>query len=549
MNNRDLNTSYSGSMYNQDMKPLDYLYGPWESIEQMLNELNVIVDDIEPGLTVGVIENDKVVEYWNPISKVGFIKKTTGGNVHDKVDTYSEALELATVDNVGNFIFVKNEEIIDGVSYGGGLYFVSDENKLEHVSTNLWYGIFPEDEQMDEDEILHVNHDGAARLSEVYRIFKIEQLKNRKNLEHLNRHVEWMVEDLDSEDFNVDNTFVSKVEKKLITDPFHSDKTCTKIQIHHKDLDTENIIMDCGKNEDDEVINPDGVFVKVVGTNVGNYKNGDVIKNSDNLKDVIKNILITESHPTKFELPTIELKGIEDKKIYEVGSRLTTLLDVDYTDGKIQTFEGAENEDGGKMIDADCIPQKPVYTSNYEYVSPSSLEDDNNTLSPIPGELDIYLDIEKTYIFKASVDYNENLIIPKTNFGNPEVDLRIPAGTAIDTKTIDVKFKFWAKISYDIFEPVDEIISTDNYGEPKWLNKNEVFEKSVELHQNETYYILCPNDCYVLYDTPAAVNVSPVQNGYYRHELPNGESIMYDLYYMKNPGVYQNIRIMHSEPQ
>lgn len=543
MNNRALNTSYSGSMYNQDMKPLDYLYGPWESIDQMLNELNVIVDDIEPGLTVGVIENDKVVEYWNPISKMGFIKKTTGGSVHDKVDTYSEALELATVDNVGNFIFVKNEEVIEGVSYGGGLYLVDDENKLEHVSTNLWFGIFPEEEQMEEDEILHVNHDGAARLSEVYRIFKIEQLKNRKNLEHLNKHVEWMVEDLDAEDFNVDNTFVSKVEKKLITDPLHSDRTCTKIQIHHKDLDTENIIMEGGKD-----VNPDDTFIKVVGTNVGNYKNGDIIKNSDSLKDVINNLLITESHPTKFELPSLELNGIEDKKIYEVGSRLVTLLNVTYTDGKIQTFDGAENEDEGVMVDANCVSKRPVYTSNYNYVSTASLDIDEESFNQIPGELDILLNEENTYYFKASVDYDENLIIPKTNFGNIETDLRIPAGTVTDIKSIDVKFKFKASKIKDngdnIITVGNDVISTENYGESRWLTKNEVFEDVVELKQGETYYVLCPQDCYVLYDTPAAVNVKPVKGGVYVHTLPNGDNMNYELYYMKNPGTYQNIRIM-----
>ena len=526
MSDRALNTSYSGSMYNQEMKPLDYLYGPWESIEQMLNELNVHINEIEPGLTVGVIEDNKVVEYWNPIVSMGFIKKTTGGNVHDKVDTYSEALEYATIDNVGNYIYVSNEEDVDGKSYASGLYLVADEGQLLLLSSNLWYGIFPESEQMQEDEILHVNHDGAARLSEVYRIFKIEQLKNRKNLAHLNSHIHWMVEDLDTEETEDEHVYISKVEN-----------THGKISLSHKDLDTSNILMS-GHDEDNEE-----TFITVVGANVGNYKNGDVIKKGDTMTNVIRNLLVNESHPTKYELPTITLNGIEDKTILEVGEKLATVLNITYTDGKIQTYEGAENLDEGIMIDADCRHDSPIY----------SLKENDSEFETISSVIDQVM-TEGTYTFKGSVNYSKNLVIPKTNFDNIEHDLFIPAGSTSDEKTIEVKYKIWSvqkeDVDRNLVVEVGDYLNPDNiieYGEPMWLNRNETCIDIIKLKKGEGYYILCPFDCYVLYDTPIAVDVKPVMGGVYKHVLPNGDEIDYILYYMLNTGTYFNVRIMSDE--
>ncbi|MCM1217714.1 MAG: hypothetical protein NC548_24745 [Lachnospiraceae bacterium] len=61
------------------MKHLDYLYGPWESIEQMYEDLQVTYEEIPIGLTIGIIEDEQIVEYWNPTTESGFIKKTSSG--------------------------------------------------------------------------------------------------------------------------------------------------------------------------------------------------------------------------------------------------------------------------------------------------------------------------------------------------------------------------------------------------------------------------------------------------------------------------------------
>lgn len=79
MSNNRISTSYSNSMYNQEMQHLDYLYGPWESLEQMYEDLQVSYEEIPIGLTIGIIEDRQVVEYWNPTTESGFIKKTSSG--------------------------------------------------------------------------------------------------------------------------------------------------------------------------------------------------------------------------------------------------------------------------------------------------------------------------------------------------------------------------------------------------------------------------------------------------------------------------------------
>lgn len=249
---RALNTSYSSSMYNQDMKPLDYLYGPWKSIEQMTTELHVDVDEIEIGLTIGIIspETGSVVEYWNPTPGRGFIPKYLN--------------DTGSGNDFGDYV--------------------------------LNFGEFPESEDMMEDEILPVTKDGAAKVSDVYRIFKIHQLASNKAIDHLNSHVKWMVSDLDKytghdhdkccdccgDDMEYGHSFISRVEN-----------THGKITLKHDDLDTGKVLMDgryIGGNCLDVDNKAEGDFI-VVQNNIGGYRKGDVIKNGTTLEEVLKKIL------------------------------------------------------------------------------------------------------------------------------------------------------------------------------------------------------------------------------------------------------------------
>ena len=75
-------TSYGTSMYNANLFPLDALYGPWDSFDELWNEFAILPEDLELiplGLTVAIREDVKIVEYWNPTKESGFIKKDSSG--------------------------------------------------------------------------------------------------------------------------------------------------------------------------------------------------------------------------------------------------------------------------------------------------------------------------------------------------------------------------------------------------------------------------------------------------------------------------------------
>lgn len=533
MNSRALNTSYSGSMYNQEMKPLDYLYGPWESINQMLVELNVSLEEIEPGLTVGVIDNDKVVEYWNPIPGVGFFKKTTGGSVNGTAINYTDAIEnFATYENEGCFVFVENSETItleDGsqVTYGRGLYLVIGDGQLLCLATDLWYGEFPEDERMGDDEVRLVPNDGAARVSDVYRRLKKHQLWADKNINHLNSHVKWMLEDIDKMDEEFKHIFISKVEN-----------TYGKITLIHTDLDTKNVLMS-GHDEDNK-----DIFVKVYGTNVGNFKNGDEIPNGMTLEEFLKNLLYTEVFPTKTELPKAKLTGVGEDVVLEVGETYTTTLGIDYTDGKIQTYYGCENVDDGEMADAGC-----TYDDRYFVLKPGA-EDFESIVGHVYSEVLT----EGKYTFKVNVEYSESITTAYSNLDNPVYDLTIPAGTLTDEKSISCKYKVWANKITDpernLVIEKDNTIEPDNigeYGDNTWLDKNKVCVEKVILKPGEGFYVICPEECKVIFDTKIFDDVHAIEGGNYLYTLPNGEQKGYKLFYMLNPGTYTNIRVISKE--
>ena len=72
-------------LYTDSLKSLDALYGPWDSLRDMIDTIynRESTDDyfdkkikaIPVGATVGIIEDGTVVEYWKPVDGQGFVKK------------------------------------------------------------------------------------------------------------------------------------------------------------------------------------------------------------------------------------------------------------------------------------------------------------------------------------------------------------------------------------------------------------------------------------------------------------------------------------------
>lgn len=103
------NGSYSTRRYNASLKPLDALYGPWDSVDEFVHTVaeddEAIIDDLsevlETGLTIGIIEDGKVVEYWNPKNNIEFVKKavggSTGGSTVSVTPSLTEGTEVAKI--------------------------------------------------------------------------------------------------------------------------------------------------------------------------------------------------------------------------------------------------------------------------------------------------------------------------------------------------------------------------------------------------------------------------------------------------------------------
>ena len=118
----------------------------------------------------------------------------------------------------------------------------------------------------------------------------------------------------------------------------------------------------CGDNQDDEGnIIKEGNFLTVRGTNIGNYKSGDVISNGTTLEEVLRNILDKTLYPdyTKNETPSIKVEITPDEKVYEVGSNIDFNINTEFVDGKVMTFLN-DTDLESSFVDAGCS-QKSDY--------------------------------------------------------------------------------------------------------------------------------------------------------------------------------------------
>ena len=543
MSNR-ISTSFSNSMYNQEMKPLDYLYGPWDSIDDLLLELHVSVEDIEPGLTIGIIEDGKVVEYWNPIEGKGFFKKVEGGIV-GSFDNYKLALENAIKDNVGNVLIVENSSIDDVTkeTYQSGMYIVSNVGELKLIGSDITYGEFPEGLDMSDEayDPNIVSKDGAAKVSDVYKRLKNHMTKSNTRitpLENFKENVlsqidEYTPHDTDSgdehDDMRDNHMYIQRVER---------DESGQVIIIKRKALDTDRVLM-CGDNQDDEGnIIKEGNFLTVRGTNIGNYKSGDVISNGTTLEEVLRNILDKTLYPdyTKNETPSIKVEITPDEKVYEVGSNIDFNINTEFVDGKVMTFLN-DTDLESSFVDAGCSQK-----SDYVITMMKPTETDYS-------DVDFTNLVEGQYKIKVDVEYTASTTVPQTNKGEDVKELEkyiIPEGLASTEISFDVKYKMWYFVgdkSDDLL--TDEVTNIDTFNDG-WFNEDFNLD-TITLEKDKGIYILIPDEYKVIFDTQLVKNVDAVEGGLYRHVLHNGEEKIYRLYYMLNSGIYNNIRYVKKE--
>lgn len=535
MNNR-ISTSFSNSMYNQEMRPLDYLYGPWDSLDDLLLELHVSVDDIEPGLTIGINEGNSIVEYWNPIKGKGFIKKSNG--ISASYETYLQAIETATSDNIGNIIFIKNtSKDTDGKEHQSGMYVISGDGELKLIGSNIEYGEFPEGLDMSDDAYDPdiVSKDGAAKVSDVYkrlknhmtksnsRITPIETFKNNL-LSQIDNYTPHDIDNGDKNDDTRDNhMYIQRVER---------DESGQVIILKRKALDTDRILM-CGDNQDENGnIIGDGTFLTVRGVSIGDYKPGDVIKNGTSLEEVLRKLLDKTIYPdyNKNVKPSINL-NIENNQTYEVGNNLNMNFNPEFVDGKVATFLN-DTDIEETLVNAGCttngdITLKMLKPGDEEY-----------------SDIDLTNLIEGTYKIKAEVKYTSSIVVPQTNKGEDVTDLEkyiIQAGTVSVEKYFNVKYKMWNYIGEKYDALLGETITDINNFTESWFDEDNS-TKSITIENNQGIYFIVPKNYKVVFDTQFVQNADAVEGGTYEYTLPNNDTKTYKIYYMLNAGTYENIR-------
>ena len=64
------------------------------------------------------------------------------------------------------------------------------------------------------------------------------------------------------------------------------------------------------------------------------------------------------------------------------------------------------------------------------------------------------------------------------------------------------------------------------------------------LNDGEGIYIICPDNCKVIFDTKLFDDVLAIKGGSYTYTHPDETQTEYRLWYMLNPGLYTNIRIV-----
>ena len=130
-------TPYSANGFQKNWHVYDGLYGPWNSFRELVVSINPDLssktdEEIENylktrpvGLTVGIYENDKVVDYWNPVEGQGFVKKSSTINV----SSYEEALTYVTnEENAGKIIVIPDKD--SDSDNESGVYVISENGEL-----------------------------------------------------------------------------------------------------------------------------------------------------------------------------------------------------------------------------------------------------------------------------------------------------------------------------------------------------------------------------------------------------------------------------------
>lgn len=118
---------------------VDAKYGPWNSNTEAIT--NIPRESRAKGLTVGIIENGKIVEYWweSSIENSGLIKKqSTGGGGGDTYTLYLNNNITEDSNTYLNSLYASaniKDIVIDTTN--GGMYYKYNTNKWTKINSTI----------------------------------------------------------------------------------------------------------------------------------------------------------------------------------------------------------------------------------------------------------------------------------------------------------------------------------------------------------------------------------------------------------------------------
>lgn len=183
--------------------------------------------------------------------------------------------------------------------------------------------------------------------------------------------------------------------------------------------------------------------IKVMGVNVGNLHNGDIIESGTTIWAVIKRMLtnVIDVHAVA---PTITMSSTVSTRKVEVGTTVSQTFSVAYTDG---SFVG--NEGYAYSVSAGCSEGSTTY-----YKDGVALADASNTTT---------FGSVGSVVFSAATAYGASTVTPKKNDGTNS-SVSIASGTAASsiTYTVSKKVFYGGNVGrldndHDIREQLDSV--------------------------------------------------------------------------------------------
>lgn len=212
--------------------------------------------------------------------------------------------------------------------------------------------------------------------------------------------------------------------------------------------------------------------ITIVGVNVGNLKDGDVIPEGTTLTNLLEKML-RKTIGVKTVKPTVSLTSASFNNIYEVGTLLDLEFNYTYVDGKFVGESGYNYS-----INAGCEIESVSYFKNNDLITSTQ-----DRLSIVEGDTS----------YKISLKYSDSTTTPLNNIGE-NANVTISSETISDIKNVTGAYKYFmgysSNTSYEQFNS-DDIRGLNTKSD--FIKGDTIVVDSTIKSNGSSIVIACPN--------------------------------------------------------